>query len=68
MHLLSDATYELLVDFEVTKASNSEVKETEKLLDNIKENIQRNIQNTIKDRPAYIYKGGKKFKEMEKTV
>ena len=32
MHLLSDATYELLVDFEVTKASNSEVKE-----DNIKE-------------------------------
>ena len=37
MHLLSDATYELLVDFEVTKASNSEVKETEKLLDNIKE-------------------------------
>ena len=30
MHLLSDATYELLVDFEVTKASNSEVKETEK--------------------------------------
>jgi len=37
LHLLSDATYELLVDFEVTKASNSEVKETEKLLDNIKE-------------------------------
>ena len=37
LHLLLDATYELPVDFEVTKASNSEVKETEKLLDNIKE-------------------------------
>lgn len=31
LHLISDATYELPVDFEVTKASNSEVKETEKL-------------------------------------
>ena len=37
LHLLSDATYELPVDYEVTKASNSELKETEKLLDNIKE-------------------------------
>ena len=40
MHLLSDATYELLVDFEVTKASNSEVKETKELLDNITEKNQ----------------------------
>ena len=37
MHLLSDTVHEMLVDLEVTKASNSEVKETEKLLDNIKE-------------------------------
>lgn len=36
LHLISDATYELPVDFEVTKASNSEVKETEKLLENMK--------------------------------
>ena len=36
LHLLSDATYEMPVDFEVTKASNSEVKENEKMLDNIK--------------------------------
>lgn len=32
-----DATYELPVDYEVTKASNSEIKETEKILDNIKQ-------------------------------
>jgi len=38
LHLISDATYELPVDFEVTKASNSELKETEKLLEGIKEN------------------------------
>ena len=37
LHLLSDATQELPVDYEVTKASNSEVKETEKLLEKIKE-------------------------------
>ena len=37
LHLLSDITYELPIDYEVTKASNSEVKETEKLLDFIKE-------------------------------
>lgn len=37
LHLISDATYELPVDFEVTKASNSEVKETEKMLKNMKE-------------------------------
>ena len=37
LHLISEATYELPVDFEVTKASNSEVKETEKLLETIKE-------------------------------
>lgn len=37
LHLISDATYELPVDFEVTKASNSEIKETEKMLGNIKD-------------------------------
>ena len=37
LHLITDATYELPVDYKVTKTSNSEVKETEKLLDNIKE-------------------------------
>lgn len=37
LHLISDATYELPVDYEVTKASNSEIKETEKILDNIKQ-------------------------------
>lgn len=37
LHLISDATYELPVDFEVTKASNSEIKETEKMLENIKD-------------------------------
>ncbi len=44
LHLLSDATYELPVDFEVTKASNSEVKETEKLLDNIKEKYPEKLE------------------------
>ena len=37
LHLISDATYELPIDFEVTKASNSEIKETEQMLKNIKE-------------------------------
>lgn len=37
LHLIADAQYELPVNFEVTKASNSEVKETEKLLKKIKE-------------------------------
>lgn len=32
LHLFSDVAYELPVDFEVTKASASEIKETEKLL------------------------------------
>ncbi|MBU5477741.1 transposase [Eubacterium sp. MSJ-13] len=44
LHLLSDATYELPVDYEVTKASNSEVKETEKLLDNIKEKYPEKLE------------------------
>ena len=38
LHLIADAAYELPVDFVVTKASNSEVKETEKLLEEIKGN------------------------------
>lgn len=37
LHLISDATYELPVGFEVTKASSSELKETEKLLGEMKE-------------------------------
>lgn len=36
LHLIADASYEMPVAFEVTKASNSEIKETEKLLKNIK--------------------------------
>ena len=44
LHLLSDATYELPVDYEVTKASNSELKETEKLLDNIKEKYPKKLE------------------------
>ena len=44
LHLLSDATYELPVDYEVTKASNSELKETEKLLDNIKEKYPEKLE------------------------
>ena len=44
LHLLSDATYEMPVDFEVTKASNSEVKETEKMLDNIKEKYSEKLE------------------------
>lgn len=43
LHLISDATYELPVDYEVTKASNSEVKETEKKLKDMKENYFRKI-------------------------
>lgn len=35
LHLIADATYELPVAFSVTKASNSEKTETEKLLDKI---------------------------------
>lgn len=37
LHLIADTTYELPIDFEVTKASNSEIKETQKLLENMKE-------------------------------
>lgn len=37
LHLISDSIYELPVDFEVTKASNSEIKETEKMLENMKD-------------------------------
>ena len=37
LHLISDAEHELPVEFEVTKASNSEVKETEKMLEKMKE-------------------------------
>ena len=47
LHLLSDATYELPVDYEVTKASNSELKETEKLLDNIKEKNPKKLEKCI---------------------
>ena len=39
LHLLSDVKYELPIDYEVTKASKSELKETEKLLDNIKKYV-----------------------------
>jgi len=35
LHLIADATYELPVAFSVTKASNSEKTETQKLLDNM---------------------------------
>ena len=44
LHLIADATYELPVDFEVTKASNSEVKETEKLLKEGKEEHPKRIE------------------------
>ena len=44
LHLLSDATYELPIDYGVTKASNSEVKETEKLLYNIKEKYSEKLE------------------------
>jgi len=44
LHLISDATYELPVDFEVTKASNSEIKETEKMLERIKENQPQKLE------------------------
>ena len=44
LHLISDATYELPVDFEVTKASCSEIKETEKMLENIKDKYPRKIE------------------------
>lgn len=44
LHLLSDATYELPIDYEVTKASNSEVKEIEKLFDNIKEKYPEKLE------------------------
>lgn len=37
LHLIADAVYELPVDFTVTKASASEVKEAEKLLEKMKE-------------------------------
>ena len=47
LHLLSDATYELPVDYEVTKTSNSELKETEKLLDNIKEKNPKKLEKCI---------------------
>ena len=47
LHLLSDATYELPVDYEVTKALNSELKETEKLLDNIKEKNPKKLEKCI---------------------
>lgn len=36
LHLIADATYEIPVAFEVTKASNSEKTETEKLLEKVK--------------------------------
>lgn len=44
LHLISDATYEMPVDFEVTKASNSEIKETEKMLGKIKENNPKKLE------------------------
>lgn len=44
LHLIADATYELPVDFKVTKASNSEVKEAEKLLDEVKEKHPKRIE------------------------
>ena len=43
LHLISDASYELPVDFEVTKASNSEVKETQKMLENMREKYSGKI-------------------------
>lgn len=44
LHLISDAAYELPVDFEVTKASCSEIKETEKMLETIKEKYPQKIE------------------------
>ena len=44
LHLLSDVKYELPIDYEVTKASKSELKETEKLLDNIKEKYPEKLE------------------------
>ena len=44
LHLISDAAYELPVDFEVTKASCSEIKEAEKMLGTIKETYPPKIE------------------------
>ncbi|MCI9080616.1 MAG: transposase [Lachnospiraceae bacterium] len=44
LHLISDAVYELPVDFEVTKASSSELKETGKLLEEMKESRQEKLE------------------------
>lgn len=43
LHLIADAVYELPVDFTVTKASVSEVKETEKLLEKMDKEKPREI-------------------------
>ncbi len=44
LHLIADAVYELPVDFTVTKASVSEVKETERLLEKMKEKEPQKIE------------------------
>lgn len=41
LHLIADATYELPVAFSVTKASNSEKTETEKLLDQLEKEHEK---------------------------
>ena len=53
LHLISDAAYELPVDFEVTKASDSEVKEAEKMISRMKEEhpeIIKKCNNLLGDR------------------
>ena len=45
LHLIADATYEMPVAFAVTKASNSEQKETEKLLEKIEQEYTEWLKN-----------------------
>ena len=45
LHLIADATYEIPVAFAVTKASNSEQKETEKLLEKIEQEYTEWLKN-----------------------
>jgi hypothetical protein len=47
LHLIADAKYELPVEYEITKASNSEVKEAEKMIKRIKKEKPYKI-NTCK--------------------
>lgn len=45
LHLIADATYELPVAFSVTKASNSEITQTQKLLDQIEKSRNNGLRS-----------------------